>query len=126
MRYLGIDWGLKKIGVALSEGEIATPLKTLQVSGLEDAIAKVVETIEDEIADLIVLGQPEGEMGETVKKVSKLLKDEGFEVKLSDETLSTQEAQSLMIEMGLSRKDRKEDNAVSAAIILQRYLDEKH
>lgn len=126
MRYLGIDWGLKKIGLAVSEGEIATPLKTLQVNGLEDAITKVVGCIEDEIADLIVLGQPEGEMGEIVKKVSKLLKDEGFEVVLVDETLSTQTAKSLMIEMGLSKKDRKEDNATAAAIILQRYLDEKH
>lgn len=126
MRYLGIDWGLKKIGIAVSEGEIATPLETLQVNGLEDAITKVVGCIEDEIADLIILGAPEGEMGEIVKKVSKRLKSEGFDVVLSDETLSTQEAKGLMIEMGLSQKDRKEDNATAAAIILQRYLDEKH
>lgn len=126
MRYLGIDWGLKKIGVALSEGEMATPLKILHVNGLEDAISQVVGTIEDEIADLIVLGQPEGEMGEIVKKVAKRLKGEGFEVVLADETLSTQESAQLMIEMGLSKKSRKEDDATSAAIILQRYLDEKH
>lgn len=126
MRYLGIDWGLKKIGVAVSEGELASPLKTLKVSGLDDAINKVVGCIEDEIADLIVLGCPEGEMGEMVKKVAKRLKAEGFEVKLADETLSTQESKALMIEMGLGQKDRREDNAVSAAIILQRYLDEKN
>jgi len=125
MRYLGVDWGFKKIGIAVSEGELATPLKTLQVNGLEDALAQVVECIEDEIADLIVLGQPEGEMGEIVKKISKRLKVEGFDVVLADETLSTQDAQSLMIEMGLGKKDRKEDNATAAAIILQRYLDEK-
>ncbi|MFA5932743.1 MAG: Holliday junction resolvase RuvX [Microgenomates group bacterium] len=126
MRYLGVDWGIKKIGVAISEGDLATPLKTLHVNGLEDAISQIVGCCEDEIADLIVLGKPEGEMGEIVKKVSKLLKGEGFEVVLADETLSTQEAQSLMIEMGLGKKDRKDDNATSAAIILQRYLDEKH
>lgn len=125
MRYLGIDWGLKKIGLAISEGEIATPLKTISVNSFEDAITKVISVIEDEIADLIVLGNPEGVMGEMVKKVAKRLKSEGFEVVLADETLSTQEAKTLMIEMGLSKKDRGEDNALSAAIILQRYLDEK-
>lgn len=125
MRYLGIDWGLKKIGLAISEGEIATPLKTVSVNSFEDAIVKVTGVIEDEIADLIVLGNPEGEMGKIVKKVVKRLKSEGFDVVLADETLSTRESKTLMIEMGLGKKDRREDNALSAAIILQRCLDEK-
>lgn len=125
MRYLGIDWGLKKIGLAISEGDIASPLKTISVNSFEDAVVKVAGVIEDEIADLLVLGHPEGEMGEMVEKIAKRLKAEGFDVVLADETLSTQESQSLMIEMGLSKKDRREDNALSAAIILQRYLDEK-
>ncbi len=125
MRYLGIDWGLKKIGLAISEGEIATPLKTISVNGFEDALAKVTGVIEDEIADLIVLGHPEGKMGEVVKRVVKRLKSEGFNLRLTDETLSTRESKTLMIEMGLSKKARQEDNALSAAIILQRYLDEK-
>lgn len=126
MRYLGLDWGLKKIGVSFSEGDLATPLKTIHVKNFEDAIAKVSACIEDEIADLIVLGHPEGEMGKIVEKVAKRLKNEGFEVILADETLSTSSAQKLMIEMGLGQKERKEDNAVAAAIILQRYLDEKN
>lgn len=125
MRYLGIDWGLKKIGLAVSEGEIATPLKTISVNGFEDALTKVISAIEDEIADVIIIGKPEGEMGEAVKIVVKRLKSEGFEAILADETLSTQQAKSLMIEMGLGKKARREDNALSAAIILQRYLDEK-
>lgn len=126
MRYLGVDWGMKRIGIAISEGELATPLKTIHVTGLEDAVAKMIGCIEDEIADLIILGQPEGEMGKIVEKVAKRLKNEGFEVRLADETLSTKSAKSLMIEMGLGQKDRGEDNAVAAAIILQRYLDEKN
>ncbi len=125
MRYLGIDWGIKKIGLAISEGEIATPLKTIFVQGFEDAITKVISVVEDEIADLIVLGNPEGEMGERIKKVANRLTTEGFNVILADETLSTQEAKNLMIEMGLGKKDRREDNGLAAAIILQRYLDEK-
>ncbi|MDO8639212.1 MAG: Holliday junction resolvase RuvX [Candidatus Daviesbacteria bacterium] len=125
MRYLGIDWGLKKIGLAISEGEIASPLKTIIVTSFEDAIAKVIGVIENEIADLIILGNPEGKMGEMVKKVANRLKSEGFEIILSDETLSTHDAKKIMIEMGFGKKDRGEDNAIAAAIILQRYLDEK-
>lgn len=125
MRYLGIDWGLKKIGLAISEGEIASPLKTISVSSFEDAILRITGIIEDEIADVIVLGHPEGKMGEIVEKVAKRLKSEGFKIILSDETLSTQEAQQTMIEMGLGKKDRQNDNSVAAAIILQRYLNEK-
>lgn len=125
MRYLGIDWGLKKIGLAISEGEIATPLKTISVNSFENAIAKVIGVIEDEIADVIVLGNPEGKMGEMVNKVAKRLKSEGFDLHLADETLSTQESKTLMIEMGLGKKDRQNDNSIAAAIILQRYLDEK-
>lgn len=125
MRYLGIDWGFKKIGLAISEGEIASPLKTVTVNSFEDALIKVSSVIEDEIADLIILGNPEGKMGQIVKKVAKRLKAEGFDVILADETLSTKAAKTLMMEMGLGKKDRRADNAYSAAIILQRYLDEE-
>lgn len=124
MRYLGVDLGLKKIGLAISEGELATPLKTIAVAGFEEAVSKIVSVIEDEIADLVIIGQPEGEMGKAVKKVADRLKSEGFEIVLADETLSTKEAQTLMIEMGLGKKNRRDDNSVAAAIILQRYLDE--
>lgn len=124
MRYLGVDLGLKKIGLSVSEGELATPLKTITVNSFEEAVSKIVSVIEDEIADLIIIGLPEGEMGKAVKKVADRLKSEGFEVKLADETLSTKDSQALMIEMGFGKKNRRDDNSVAAAIILQRYLDE--
>ena len=124
MRYLGVDLGLKKIGLAISEGEMATPLKTIIDNNFEEAISKIVSIIEDEIADLIIIGNPEGEMGRAVVKVADRLKSEGFEVLLADETLSTQRSQALMIAMGLKKSRRRDDNSIAAAIILQRYLDE--
>lgn len=124
MRYLGIDWGMKKIGLAISEGELATPLETIQAKSFEEAISKVVSIIEQEIADVIIIGNPEGEMGEAVKKASDRLKSEGFEIILADETLTTKQSQMLMIQMGLGKKDRQNDNSFAAAVILQRYLDE--
>lgn len=125
MRYLGIDWGFKSIGLAISEGQIASPVSSLSVSGLSDAVSQVVKFIKKEEIDVVILGKPEGEMGKAVESAKKALEEKDIKVTLADETLSTQEAKQTMIEMGLGRKARQDDNAVSAAIILQRFLDEK-
>ncbi len=45
MKYLGVDYGLKKIGLAVSEGTLASPLQILHVSGKEDALAKLQQVI---------------------------------------------------------------------------------
>lgn len=123
MKYLGIDWGLKKIGLAVSDGELAAPFKTITVRNLEDALSQIKTVVENEQIDLLVLGKPEGESGKLVDKAYRKMKQEGWNVSFADETLSTKAAQSLMVEMGLGQKSRREDNTVSAAIILQRWLD---
>lgn len=127
MKYLGVDWGMTKIGLAVSEGEIASPLgvATLQKNSLGKAVAKIVAIAKKEVVDRIVIGKPEGEMGQVVEKAVNALQKQGLNVVLADETLSTQNAKSKMLELGFGRKARKEDNAMAAAIILQRYLDEK-
>lgn len=125
MKYLGIDWGLKKIGLAISEGELASPLGSYQINSLDDGINKVEEIAFEEDADILVIGKPEGEMGKNVSRVVGLLQKEGLNVEVTDETLSTQRAQGKMIKMGFSQKDRKDDNAISAAIILQDFLDQR-
>lgn len=125
MRYLGIDWGLKRIGLAVSAGDIAAPKTTLRISSFQVAISKIVNIVKKEGIDVVVVGKPEGEMGEKVEKVTKRLKNQGLEVILTDETLSTKEARQVMITQGLGREARKEDNAVAAALILQRFLDER-
>lgn len=125
MKYLGIDWGLKRVGLAVSEGDLATPLKTLTIHGLEDGVEKIMQMVNQEGADLLVIGFPEGEMGRLVEKLAIALQKRGINFKLVDETLSTQGAKKVMLEMGVGKKERQQDNAVSAAIILQRFIDEK-
>lgn len=124
MKYLGLDWGLRRIGTAVSEGEIASPLITLEVKNLQEAAEKVSQLVKKEGIDAVVIGKPEGEMGKVVERATLALKRAGLNVIQSDETLSTKEAQKLMLEMGLGQKARREDNALAATIILQRYLDE--
>lgn len=128
MRYLGVDYGLKKIGLALSEGQIASPLKVLEISSLADAVSKILNVISKEEIERVVVGVPEsGEARSAVKKfISKLkidLRERPISVIETDETLSSHSAKDLMTEMDTSLKQRQKEDAYSASIILQNFLD---
>lgn len=123
MKYLGVDFGLKKVGLAISEGELTTPLKVIEVSSLGDAIIKMIRIIKAEKITQVVVGMPEGSTGRSAKKFIDALKKEGIDVELADETLSTQNASKLMVEMGVGRRKRRQNDAQAAAEILQNYLD---
>lgn len=128
MRYLGIDYGLKKIGLAMSEGQIASPLKVLDVSSLSDAAVKLTRVINKEGIDRVVIGVPDsGQAKNAVKKfISKLktdLKEKPVSVIEADETLTSSSAKDLMIDLGIGEKARKKEDAYSAVIILQNFLD---
>lgn len=125
MKYLGVDWGLKKVGIALSEGALASPLDILSIRGLDDGVEKIVEIVKREEINVIVIGKPEGESGQRVEGAINKLKKVGLEVIEVDETLSTREAKKALLQMGASRKSRRADDAMAAAIILQNYLDEQ-
>lgn len=128
MRYLGVDYGLKKVGLAISEGQIASPLKVLEISGLIDAVSKITHVIKQENIDRVVVGVPDsGEAKSAVKKFIQKLKEDFKEETVSiietDETLSSALAKGLMIDLGSSVKSRKKEDAYAAAIILQNFLD---
>ena len=125
MNYLGVDWGLKRVGLAISEGKIASPLAVLSVNSLQDGLDKLISFIKREEIDIVVIGKPEGESGKRVEAVVKKLKKVGLKVIEADETLSTQEAKKFLLRIGVSRKSRRLDDAWAATIILQRFLDEK-
>jgi putative Holliday junction resolvase len=128
MRYLGIDYGLKKIGLALSEGQIASPLKVIEISGLADAVNKILSVIQKEEIGRVIIGVAEsGESRSAVKKFVAKLKTDLGEKQVSvievDETLSSSSAKDMMIDLGMSEKSRKKEDAYSAVIILQNFLD---
>jgi putative Holliday junction resolvase len=127
MQILGIDYGRKKIGLALSSGRLAEPHKVLRLNMAEEGAAKVCEIIDEVGVEKIVIGISEGEMAEEARafgdKVEHLCKKP---VIFQDETLSTKDAQRLSLEAGIKRKKRKSmEDAYSAALILQAYLDTK-
>lgn len=122
MKYLGIDFGLKKIGLAISDGDLASPLGIIYVKGSKDALNKIKDIIKKENIDQVVVGLPEsGVRSAILKFVTKL----DISVETVDETLSSQDAKSRMIELGVKRKKRMEEDAYSAAEILQQFLDDR-
>ncbi len=125
MKYLGIDFGLKRVGLAISEGQLASPWQILRVQNFKDAVDKTSKVIKEESFEIIIIGLPEGKIGKTVLKFVKALKKIGLDVETADETLSSQDALAQMIELNTSKKDRQESDATAAAIILQNYLDNR-
>ena len=63
MRYLGIDFGLRRIGLAISEGSLASPWQVLEIKNFKDGFEKISKIINDEKFEKIIIGLPEGKMG---------------------------------------------------------------
>ncbi len=123
MKYLGIDFGLRRIGLATSEGDLASQLKTIEVKNFKEAVEKIVALIKKDKFDKIIVGLPEGSMGQTVLNFIKALKKNGLDVSTADETLSSQRAMLQMIETNVAKNKRRIVDDTAAAIILQDYLD---
>lgn len=121
MKYLGIDFGLRRIGFAHSFGEIAAPLKVIEVLSFKKALEEIKKMAKD--FDQIVIGKPEGKVGKKVSKLIQKLQKDGINVTPWDETLSSQKALEQMIAEGKGKKKRKITDDYSAALILQDYLD---
>lgn len=124
-KYLGVDFGLKRIGLSLSEGELASPFKIIEVKSLQDSLNKIEDIAEKESVEYIIVGFPEGQIGRIVGKFVKLLQNKGLNVSVADETLSSKHAMAKMIKLGISKDKRRRNDDFSAAEILQNYLDEK-
>ncbi len=123
MKYLGIDFGLRRIGLAISEGNIASPWKVLEVKGFSDALEKTSKIIQDGGFEKIVVGLPEGKMGKNVTGFVNALRKNGIDAETADETLSSKQATEQMIEENIPLQKRRSKDDVAAAIILQNYLE---
>ncbi len=135
MRTLGIDYGEKRVGVAISDpfGTIALGVCTLTVTGMRDAIAKVHDVCLEKEVSTIVVGLPlnmNGSRGPMVEKVEKfiagLAEVSGIEIVTSDERLSSAMVERTLLAADMSRQKRKGViDKLAAQVILQGYLDRK-
>ena len=132
---LGIDFGLKRIGLSLSDDTqtIAFPFKYILNESLKKTVSELKEILDKENIGLVVIGMPIGLKGKQTEISVKIeefiyeLKekiDEKITVTVYDERFSSVQAQKSLIEQNIKRKKRKEKiDSVASTFILQSYLD---
>ena len=136
MRIMGLDYGSKTVGVAVSDPLLLTAqgveiIRRDKENHMRRTLARIEELIREYEVGRIVLGYPlnmddsEGERAVKSKEIADTLtRRTGLDVVLWDERLTTVEAHDIMNEAGLkaSEHDRYVDQ-IAAALILQDYLD---
>jgi putative Holliday junction resolvase len=136
MRVLAIDYGEKRIGLAVSDllGFTAQGIQTLEnLKNREKTLERLAQICKENGVAEAVIGLPvnmNGTLGPKAKEVLELIpeleKTLQIPVKSWDERLTSRQAGRLMIEGGLSREKRKKQSDQMAAIlILQSYLESK-
>ncbi len=132
-RILAVDYGEKRIGLAISEelGITASPLMTLVKRSDDEAVQQIAQLASQFRVSQIVVGLPrrtdtkEGEMERKVKAFAeKLQRAAQAPVVLFDERFTTRIAEQVLLEADLSRRKRKQlRDRLAAVILLQSYLD---
>ena len=136
MRIIGLDFGSKTVGVAVSDELLITAqgieiVRRKSENKLRQTLARIEELIKEYNVEKIVLGFPknmnnsEGERCEKNLEFKEMLERRtGLTVELWDERLTTVAADNLMMEAGIRRENRKEYvDQIAASFILQGYLD---
>lgn len=139
MRIMGLDFGSKTVGVAVSDplGLTAQGVEIIRRKSenkLRQTLARIEELAAQYQVETIVLGLPKhmnndiGERAQQSMEFGEMLKRRtGLEVILWDERLTTVEAERTLIESNVRRENRKKHiDQIAAVFILQGYLDLMH
>lgn len=129
-RTLGIDAGEVRVGVAISDdaGIVASPLLTLPAG--EGLPGRIAEVAREHRCTTVVVGLPKGLSNrdtastQMARTLAKAIEEQGLDVALWDERLSSAEAERVLIGAGRRREQRREErDRIAASIILQGWLD---
>lgn len=136
MRIMGLDYGAKTVGVAISDELLLTaqPVETIKrerETKLRQTLARIEELMEEYQVEKVVIGLPkklnneEGERCEKTREFAAMVeRRSGLEVILWDERLTTVLADTVLEEGGVARKNRKKYvDKVAASLILKGYLE---
>lgn len=136
MRIMGLDFGSRTVGVAISDPLLITAqgieiIRRKDENKLRQTLARIEALVEEYEVGKIVLGLPKnmndtiGERAElTLEFKEKLERRTGLPVVMWDERLTTAAADRAMMEAGIRREDRKNYvDKIAACFILQGYLD---
>lgn len=135
MRYLAIDLGAKRTGLAVGGDQtgIVSPLDVIETTSLNERIRLISLAVAEQGVNEIVLGLPlnmdgsEGDAAKSVRGLKGFLEQRfGIPVHLMDERLSSADADDKMSRSGLTRGQKKSRrDALAAAAILRDFLDQK-
>jgi conserved hypothetical protein TIGR00250 len=132
-RILAVDYGEKRIGLAVSDelGITASPLMTLARRGDDETVRQIAQLASKLRVTQIVVGLPrrtdaqEGEMERKVKAFAEKLRQAiSVPVVLFDERFTTRIAEQVLLEADLSRRKRKQvRDRLAAVVLLQSFLE---
>lgn len=101
IKALAIDYGTKRIGLAISHASLAIPLEVIEYQNLEEAIARIEQVCQQKEVNQLVLGISEQQMAKQTKIFSdQLLKKIHLPIEFIDETLSSHDVREKMKERG--------------------------
>lgn len=131
MKILGLDIGQKRIGVAISEGKIASAYTVIDGSDWEKAIFTLSGIIRAENVAQIIIGIPKNKDTFQSDKIHKfaleLTKTVNLPINYVDETLTSKEAERIMKDLNCDPKSieyKEEIDKLSAKLILEQYLNQ--
>jgi len=131
---LGVDYGKKRVGLALGSHGVASPYRILRNSDLDTLVSEIASICKKEKVAAIVVGKPlardrlSRQVISEIKTFSEKIRGElGLEVFLVDEAYSSKEACELMVGMGVGRQMRRDGlDQYAAVILLNRYFEERN
>ena len=136
MKLLGLDWGAKRIGIAISTNStgIALPLRTLSRTSWTNDVSTIKNIIETHNVSMIIIGLPlllSGKLGQQAldikNAVTNLQTEIEIPINLFDERLTTQQSYKILKETQTKNsKINEKIDEVSACLILQSYIDSNH
>jgi putative Holliday junction resolvase len=133
MRYLALDHGTKRIGVAVSDElkMIAQPLEYIPTEPFDAFLVRLKQILTAKEVELVFVGMPrnmDGSYGPATEKVREFIAaitpEIGVPIRTLDERLTSAQANRVLLQGNVRRADRKEKvDAMAAAILLQSHLD---
>lgn len=135
-KYLGIDFGIKKSGVSISDSNklISFPLETIETKNLLDYIKQISI---DENIEIVVIGKPlklNNEIHDLEEEIVKFIESlknylPNIQVERIDERFTSKISKQIIINSGVGKKNRRDKliiDKISASLILESYLIQKN
>jgi putative Holliday junction resolvase len=134
MYNLGVDYGRRRIGLALSAGLLASPFAVIKNKGIKKTAAKLAEIIKQNDVGVTVIGVAlhenggESEISGEARTLGAVLQSLGIAVKYVDERWTSQKAEEILRVGGIKCREKIANliDKVAASVILQLYLDNKN